>query len=195
MTTASAAAEPIPLKTVNIKAKFSDVVTMWATIVDYVSFVYPDNGSTFIQSLCYQLINSQGGIPITGGAEIRDLYEAHLAINQEVCAQPIYIRQAGYMFNPETQKFFFKEAECANQTPIYMSTACGKKVAFQIVSQDKRCKEIRYYAKSFNRHELGWLLDNDKTSLRFGRIEESSGFVRIDLATAGNSEPMEIDTA
>ena len=130
-----------------MKAQFSDVVTMWATIVDYQSFVHPDFGSSFIQSLCYHLVDSQGGTRITGGDRIRDLHDAHLAITQEVSSQPIYVgSRLVREFDLETGQIYeYNKYEHVNQTPLYMSTACGKKVGFQVV-KEKRCKQIDCYA-------------------------------------------------
>ena len=133
--------------TTAMKAQFSDVVTMWATIVDYESYVYPNTGSTFIQSLSYHLVNSQGGTRITGGDRIRDLHDAHLAITQEVSSQPIYVgSRLVREFDLETGQIYeYNKYEHVNQTPLYMSTACGKKVGFQVV-KEKRCKQIDCYA-------------------------------------------------
>ena len=128
--------------TTAMKAQFSDVVTMWATIVDYESYVYPNTGSSFIQSLSYHLVNSQGGTRMTGGDRIRDLHDAHLAITQEVSSQPIFAN-----VKIENKKSGEWEYKClsVNQTPLYQSTACGKKVGFQIVAEEERCNRIDYY--------------------------------------------------
>ena len=164
---------------------------MWATIVDFESYVYP-TGSSFIQSLCSHLINSQGGIPITGGAEIRDLYEAHLAITQDVCGQQICLAI------PCGRNNWVNIG--VNQTPIYLSTACGKKTGFQIVSQVDRCKDIRYYAQSFNPqylHDLNLLLDverNSSLARYFVKFHENNP--RLEFIWHPHKmpvEPMEID--
>ena len=138
----------MPIKNIAMtKAQFSDVVTMWATIVDYESYVYPDSGSTFIQSLCYHLVVSQGG---TSGDRMRDLHDAHLAITQEVSSQPIWANQSDpvWILNPRDNTYRqFYINEYVNQTPLYMSTACGKKVGFKVVPENDRCKQIHYYGR------------------------------------------------
>ena len=125
------------------KAPFSDVVTMWATIVDYSSYVFDNDGSTFIQSLCYHLVVSQGGRRITGGDSYHDLDAAFVAITQDVSSQPIRVGPT-WKWNERTWEW--KEVEeRVNQTPIYQSTACGKKVGFKVVAKEKRCKQILHY--------------------------------------------------
>ena len=62
--------------TINLKAQFRDVITLWSTIEGFVSWRF-STGSTFIQSLCRQLQDF-------GGDDVRDVYEAHLDVTQEV---------------------------------------------------------------------------------------------------------------
>lgn len=137
--------------TTMMKAQFSDVVTMWATIIDYKSYVYPETGSSFIQSLCYHLVNSQGGTRITGGDRIRDLHDVHLDITQEFSSQPIFITNGTIRVrtrNKYTRALVWENEpryERVNQTPVYESTACRKKVGFQVLNKSKRCKHIDYY--------------------------------------------------
>ena len=164
------------------KAQFSDVVTMWSTIVDYESYVYPESGSIFIQSLCFHLVFSQGGTRITGGDRIRDLHDAHLAITQEVSSQPIYVgSRLVREFDLETGQICeYNKYEYVNQTPLYMSTACGKNVGFQVVAKEKRCKQIDCYGanKDYVFNIFGNSTTNSSTS---AAAADASGAFRVIL--------------
>ena len=182
-----------------MKAQFSDVVTMWATIVDYASYVYPDSGSTFIQSLCYHLVNSQVGTRITGGDRIRGLHNAHLAITQEVSSQPIFYEVE--IWNEKSGKIEGRYLT-VNQTPLYQSTACGKKVGFQVVAKENRCKQIDYYyAKEIlegsTNGGINWIESHTPTAR--AQLDKTTTlkvtWCKITAASLSPStEPMEIDS-
>ena len=93
-----------------IKSQFRDVITLWSTIEGFVSVRNAVSGSAFIQSLCNQLKDF-------GGRNVRDLYEAHLDVTQDVTQQLHQVSFAGRRY-------------LINQTPLYKSTAF-RKVAFQ----------------------------------------------------------------
>ena len=96
--------------TINLKAQFRDVITLWSTIEGFASFRNAATGSVFIQSLCRKLQDF-------GGRIARDLYEAHLDVTQEVTDKLHKVLFAGLIY-------------LTNQTPLYKSTAT-RKVAFQ----------------------------------------------------------------
>ena len=122
--------QPEPNKPNKIKAQFRDIITLWSTIEGFVSLRDGTHGSVFIQSLCKQLKDF-------GGDNVRDLYEAHLNVTQDVTDAMIEVsfsfpQPDGTQQEPGDQATTYY----VNQTPLYKSTAY-RKVAFQKINELK----------------------------------------------------------
>ena len=111
--------EGMTMETISVKPRFSDVFLLLGN-----SYVY-DNGTKFVQHLCHHL-RFVNGVKATGR---RDLHEAIHEMMQEISKEILY-------------------GHCnANESPIYQSTAAGKKFGFQVVTPEVHyCTQIHYYA-------------------------------------------------
>jgi hypothetical protein len=125
-----------------VTAQFRDVVTSWSTIEGYVSLRNHRRGSQFIQRLDKQLKDF-------GGKQLRDLYEAHIAVTQDLAIDSGAFQVE---FNIDgTPKYYWM-----NQTPLYKSSAT-RKVGFKRLSDEER-KKIKP-----NHIDISAVLPSDKT--------------------------------
>ena len=104
------------MQLISIKPRYADVFLLLGN-----SHVYP-NGTKFVQNLCHHL---RCGLKAT---ETRDLHEAVHEMMQEMSKEIL-------------------SGSCNdNESPIYQSTAAGKKFGFQVVTPAECFTSIRYYA-------------------------------------------------
>ena len=110
------------MQLISIKPRYADVFLLLGN-----SHVYP-NGTKFVQNLCHHL---RCGLKAT---ETRDLHEAVHEMMQEISKEIL-------------------SGSCDdNESPIYQSTAAGKKFGFQVVPPAEcftsvhYCTQIQYYA-------------------------------------------------
>ena len=108
------------------------------------STVDPYVGTKFVQNLCYHL-RFVDRVRVKG---MRDLYEAHFDFVQEMAKELFFNNQV-------------PGSDGRNEIPLFLSTVvCDKKVGFQIVAPEKRCKCIYYYYTTESNKTNGQYLEN-----------------------------------
>ena len=108
------------MQLISIKPRYADVFLLLGN-----SYVH-DNGTKFVQNLCHHLRHVDGTKP----TETRDLDEAVHEMTQEISKEIL-------------------SGSCDdNESPIYQSTAAGKKFEFQVVPPAYRCTQIHYYVNN-----------------------------------------------
>ena len=108
------------------------------------STVDPYVGTKFVQNLCYHL-RFVDRVRVKG---MRDLYEAHFDFVQETAKELFFNNQV-------------PGSDGRNEIPLFLSTVvCDKKVGFQIVEPEKRCKCIYYHYTTESNTTNGQYLEN-----------------------------------